>query len=153
MQSTVASGAASIGAFVSHCTLVLILLDKGQNLQNRVLSKARKIFAEIFGNLVFKPSQTATVIMGMLTKYAKTILESAQAVEEYFEKNDLPPLHFDEDGPPGIPPLPELQAYKLQLETAVFELQLLAGGPSGLYSQGLLGVRYSPQSVDSIRTF
>jgi hypothetical protein len=78
--------------------------------------------------------------MASLTELAKTILAAAEAIDGYIEENKLPKVSFDSEAPPTLPFVPEVQGKKIQLETALLELQALVGGPAQAFGQGLVGV-------------
>jgi hypothetical protein len=86
--------------------------------------------------------------MASLTELAKTILAAAETIDGYIEKNKLPKPSFDPEAPPMLPFVPEVQGPKMQLETALLELQALVGGPAQAFVHGVFGVSSQSTTLD-----
>ena len=59
-----------------------------------------------------------------------TISESSSAITSFLSSNKLPTPSFDENGPVGLPPDPEVQGARLQLLGALTDMLHLAMGPA-----------------------
>jgi len=91
--------------------------------------------------------------MGKLTDLAKTILAQAEAIDFALEKSNFPALSFEPDAPLGLPWTPEILGAKIQLLTALEDLNALAQGPSDLYGPGALAVNHGPNILNILNSF
>jgi hypothetical protein len=75
------------------------------------------------------------------TDYANKILQNAQLLDEYLNKNGLPfPSLEDENSPLGLPQAPEVQMAKMGLQENLLDMHQLVSGPAELYSLVLVPV-------------